>query len=51
MAEGFGQYVGLEKPSDCLGYRTAVKCVERIADHGVLIAKKIITWPNSIFIS
>ncbi len=32
---------GLEKSSDCLGYRTAVKCVERIADHGVLIAKKI----------
>jgi len=32
---------GLEKPSDCLGYRTIVKCVERIADHAGLIAKKI----------
>jgi len=32
---------GLEKPSDCLGYRTIVKCVERIADHAGLIAKKV----------
>lgn len=32
---------GLQKPSDCLGHRTIVKCVERIADHAVLIAKKI----------
>jgi len=32
---------GLEKPSECLGYRTVVKCVERIADHAALIAKKI----------
>lgn len=32
---------GIEKPIDCLGYRTVVRCVERIADHGVLIAKKI----------
>jgi len=32
---------GLKKPSDCLGYRTVVKCVERIADHAGLIAKKI----------
>jgi len=34
-------YSGLEKPSDCLGYRTVVKCVERIADHAGLIAKKV----------
>ena len=33
--------VGLKKPSDCLGYRTVIKCIERIADHGVLIAKRI----------
>lgn len=33
--------VGLKKPSDCLGYRTVVKCIERIADHGVLIARRI----------
>ncbi len=32
---------GLKKPSDCLGYRTVVKCVERIADHAGLVAKKI----------
>ena len=32
---------GLEKPSDCLGYRTVIKCVERIADHAGLIAKKV----------
>ena len=32
---------GLKKPSNCLGYRTVVKCVERIADHAGLIAKKI----------
>ena len=32
---------GLEKPSNCLGYRTVVKCVERIADHAGLIAKKV----------
>lgn len=32
---------GIEKPSDCLGYRTVVRCVERIADHAVLMAKKI----------
>jgi phosphate uptake regulator len=32
---------GLKKPSDCLGYRTIVKCVERVADHAGLIAKKV----------
>ena len=32
---------GLKKSSECLGYRTVVKCVERIADHGALVAKKI----------
>ena len=32
---------GLKKPSDCLGYRTVVKSVERIADHAGLIAKKV----------
>jgi len=33
--------IGLKKPSDCLGYRTVIKCIERIADHSVLIAKRI----------
>ena len=32
---------GLENPSECLGHRTVVKCVERIADHAALIAKKM----------
>lgn len=32
---------GLKKPSECLGYRTVVKCVERIADHAALVAKKV----------
>ncbi|MFQ5440801.1 MAG: PhoU domain-containing protein [Nitrosopumilaceae archaeon] len=32
---------GLKKSSECLGYRTVVKCVERIADHAALIAKKV----------
>ena len=32
---------GLKKPSDCMGYRTIVKCVERVADHAGLIAKKV----------
>ncbi|WP_316506483.1 phosphate uptake regulator PhoU [Nitrosopumilus sp.] len=32
---------GLKKSSECLGYRTVVKCVERIADHAALVAKKI----------
>ena len=32
---------GLKKGSECLGYRTVVKCVERIADHASLVAKKI----------
>ena len=39
---------GLEKPSECLGYRTVVKCVERIADHAALIAKKIKYLNSSI---
>ena len=33
--------IGLKKPSDCLGYRTVIRCIERIADHSVLIAKRI----------
>lgn len=33
--------IGLKKSSDCLGYRVVVKCVERIADHAVSIAKRV----------
>lgn len=32
---------GLKKSSECLEYRTIIKCVERIADHAALIAKKV----------
>lgn len=32
---------GIKEQSHCLGYRTVVRCVERIADHASLIAKKI----------
>ncbi len=39
---------GLEKPSDCLGYRTVVRCVERIADHAGLMAKKVKYLNNPI---
>ncbi len=33
--------IGLQKPSDCISYRVVVKCVERIADHAVSIAKRV----------
>lgn len=33
--------IGLRKPSDCISYRIVVKCVERIADHAVSIAKRV----------
>ena len=32
--------IGLKEPSACLGYRTVIKSIERIADHAVLIAKR-----------
>ena len=32
--------MGLRKPSDCLGYRSVVTRIERIADHASLIAKR-----------
>ena len=35
------QDMGLRKPADCLGYRTIVSRIERIADHASLIAKRI----------
>lgn len=33
--------VGLERPSDCLNYRTVISRIERIADHAALIAKRL----------
>jgi phosphate uptake regulator len=33
--------IGLKRPADCLGYRVAVKSIERIADHSCGIAKNV----------
>ncbi len=33
--------MGLSRPSDCLGYRTVISGIERIADHAALIAKRV----------
>lgn len=38
--ENILQDMGLQKPSDCLGYRAVVSRIERIADHARLIAKR-----------
>ena len=32
--------IGFKEPSACLGYRTVVRSIERIADHAALIAKR-----------
>ena len=37
----FIKEIGLRDARDCLGYRLIVKSVERIADHGALIAEKV----------
>jgi len=42
------QEIGLRKPSDCLGYRSIVTRIERIADHASLIAKKTKFLENQI---
>jgi phosphate uptake regulator len=46
--ENFLQDMGLQKPSDCLGYRTIVSRIERVADHASLIAKRIKFIENKI---
>lgn len=33
--------MGLKEPADCLGYRAVISRIERIADHAVLIAKRV----------
>ena len=33
--------IGLKEPSACLGYRTVIRSIERIADHAALIAKRV----------
>jgi len=35
------QDMGLRKPSECLGYRTVISKIERIADHAGLVAKRV----------
>ena len=42
------QEMGLRSPSDCLGYRTVISRIERIADHASLIAKRIKFAENKI---
>jgi len=42
------QEIGLQKPSDCLAYRSIVTRIERIADHASLIAKKTKFLENKI---
>ncbi len=39
--ENILQDMDLNKPADCLGYRTVVSRIERIADHASLIAKRV----------
>ncbi len=38
---GMLQEMSLDGPADCLIYRTIISRIERIADHGVLIAKRV----------
>lgn len=33
--------MGLKEPADCLGYRAVISRIERIADHAVLMAKRV----------
>jgi len=40
--------MGLKEPADCLGYRAVISRIERIADHAVLIAKRIKFLEDSI---
>ena len=35
------QEMGLNRPSDCLAYRTVISRIERIADHAALIARRV----------
>ena len=35
------QEMGLRKPTECLGYRTTISRIERVADHAGLIAKRV----------
>ncbi len=34
--------IGIQNPRDCLGYRLIAKCIERIGDHAVKIAKNVL---------
>lgn len=40
--------MGLTNPRDCLGYRLVTKSIERIADHAVRIAEKVLTFKNPL---
>jgi phosphate uptake regulator len=40
--------IGLQTPSDCLGYRIAVKSIERIGDHAAAIAEKCVGFEKPL---
>jgi len=40
--------MGLSNPRDCLGYRLVTKSIERIADHAVKIAEKVLSFKNRL---
>jgi len=40
--------MGLANPRDCLGYRLVTKSIERIADHAVKIAEKVLAFKNPL---
>lgn len=40
--------MGLKEPADCLGYRAVISRIERIADHAVLIAKRVKFLDDSV---
>ncbi len=40
--------MGLSNPRDCLGYRLITKSIERIADHAVKIAEKVLNFKKPL---
>ena len=40
--------IGFENAKSCLGYRVLVKCIERMGDHAVLIARDVLEFEKPI---
>ena len=40
--------IGIRHPRDCLGYRLITKCIERVGDHAVKIAKNVLKMDAGI---